>query len=137
MSSPTGYAARDDDGREQDWPSLSSTDRALSPSTVTASACSLSSAWSPSEATRFGAASEAGPSAAAAAGVVDDPALEWAIRESLRVSDAQQELVAAQPGARVEDGRIVPPDIGRAQPVTSLIGEYEHSARGALWTARR
>ena len=50
-----------------------------------------------------------------------DSDLEWAIRESLREAEAQQEHVAAQPGARVEAGVIVPPDVGAAQPLTSTV----------------
>jgi len=66
----------------------------------------------------------------------EDSDFTRAILESLREADRQQEHVAAQPGAYMEAGMIVPPDVGVAQPLSALAGEYAQSPCGPLWTAK-
>ena len=128
--SPSGADSAADSGRN-----LASVSAWSTPGSVGARAPDPSCAWNLSSSVASSGASVSVDSAASAA-TVDDPGLEWAIRESIRESEAQQEAAAAQPGAHIEAGVIVPPDMGSAQPLTVLIEEYTRSDRGLLWHAK-
>ena len=65
-----------------------------------------------------------------------DIELKWAIQESLRLSSAQQEAALAIPGAHIESGVVVPPDVGDASPLTILEAEYANSSRADLWASK-
>ena len=65
-----------------------------------------------------------------------DADLKRAIEESLRMSNAQQEAALAMPGARVEGGVIIPPDVGDSSDLSALEAEYANGPRAELWAAK-
>jgi len=66
----------------------------------------------------------------------DDDDLKRAIAESMRMAHEQQEAALTTPGARVEAGMVVVPNVGDAAPLSILEAEYAAGDHGALWAAK-
>ena len=66
----------------------------------------------------------------------DDDDLKRAIAESMRMAHELQEAALTTPGARVEAGMVVVPNVGDAAPLSILEAEYAAGDHGALWAAK-